>query len=247
MIGLALHLWVWLQPAPRPVPRLAFDTYVTRGADPASALPTVVILHGRDDALHGLPRALRHSSRPLRIVLPWGPRLHRDGTHAWFRRSEARSRLSTGEEVAGAASSVVALLADLQSSRLVAGRPVLVGYSQGASVALEVAVRAPGAVGEVFAIGGHFPPSRVPTTLVEHAVTHVLVGEDDRVMSAAVTLAQVHHLQALGYVVDAVRFPGQGHGIGPAMRRVALRRIHAALQAQGRDSGGVRAESSQLP
>lgn len=134
--------------------------------------------------------------------------------------------------MADAAARVVALLADLDAAGLVEGRPILVGYSQGAAVALEVSVAAPDAVGEVFAISGHFPPARVPTSLTEHAVTHVLVGEKDKVMSAAVTLQQVHRLQELGYVVDAIRFPGQGHGIGPAMRRFALRRIHAALRAQ---------------
>ncbi len=233
MFGLALHLWLWLQPPTPQVPSLAFDAYVTHGADPDAALPTVVILHGRDDALHGLPRALRHSSRPLRVVVPWGPRIQRDGTHAWFRRLNRKSRASVGAEVAGAAAQVVALLADLQASGRVAGRPVLVGYSQGAAVALEVSVSAPDSVAEVFALSGHFPAARVPTKLTDHAVTHVLVGEQDKVMSAAVTLAQVQRMQALGYVVDAARFPGQGHGVGPKMRSVALRGIHAALRLQG--------------
>ncbi|MCR9166058.1 MAG: alpha/beta hydrolase [Nannocystaceae bacterium] len=232
MFGLALQLWIWLQPSAPPTPTLAYDAYVTRGADPDEALPTVVILHGRDDALHGLPAALRYSSRRLRVVVPWGPRVQRDGTHAWFRRSEARSRMSDGTEVVGAASMVVGLLTDLQASGLVSGRPVLVGYSQGASVALEVSVAAPDSVSEVIAISGHFAPTRVPTELGEHAVTRVLVGERDTVMSAAVTLGQVRRMQALGYLVEAERFPGQGHGIGPKMRRTALRRIHAALRAQ---------------
>ena len=234
MIGLALHLWLWLRPSVPPAPSLAFDTYVTRGADPDATLPTVVILHGRDDALHGLPRALRHSSRPLRVVVPWGPKLHRDGTHAWFRRFNGQSRESVGAEVADAAALVVALLGDLQSSGRVAGRPILVGYSQGAAVALEVSVGAPESVGEVFALSGHFAPSRVPTTLAEHAVSHVLVGENDKVMSSAVALAQVQRMRTLGYEIQATRFPGQGHGVGPKMRRVALRGIHAALRAQGR-------------
>ena len=233
MIGLALQMWLWwAQPAGPTGPALTFDVHTSAGADPAAALPTVVILHGRDDALYGLPRALRNSKRPLRIVVPWGPRTQRDGTHAWFRRAEAHTADGQADEVTSAARRVVELLEGLQSSGLVLGRPVLVGYSQGAVVALQVSLEAPDAVGEVVAIAGHLPPAHVPDTLADHAITHVLIGEKDRVMSAKVSHQQVEHLQGLGFVVDAVAFPDHGHGMWPRMRRTALRRIHAALRVQ---------------
>lgn len=232
MIGLAFRMWLlWAQPVLTP---LAFDVHTSVGADPAAALPTVVILHGRNDALHGLPRALRNSKRPLRVVVPWGPRVKRDGTHAWFRRSEVRSPEGRADEVIAAAGQVADLLEGLRQSGLVEGRPILVGYSQGAVVALEVGLQAPDEVGEVVAISGYLPPAHVPTQLGHHAVTHVLIGEHDRVMSAKISLQQVEHLQGLGFTVDATEFPDQGHGMGPRMRRAALRRIHAALRAQTR-------------
>ena len=231
MIGLAFQMWLWwAQPT---APGLAFDVHTSAGADPTAPLPTVVILHGRDDALYGLPNALRNSKRPLRVVVPWGPRTQRNGTHAWFRRAEARTRDGHAAEVTAAAQQVVELLDGLQDSGLVQGRPGLVGYSQGAVVALQVSLEAPEAVGEVVAIAGHLPPAHVPDTLADHAITHVLIGEKDRVMSAKVSHQQVTHLQELGFVVDAVGFPNQGHGMGPRMRRTALRRIYAALRNQG--------------
>jgi len=224
-----MWLW-WTQPTTSP---LTFDVHTSAGAEATAVLPTVVVLHGRDDALHGLPRALRNSKRPLRVVVPWGPRVQRDGTHSWFRRSEARA-LDGGGEVTDAALQVVALLERLRASGVVKGRPILVGYSQGAAVALKVSLEAPDSVGEVVAISGHLPPAHLPNELAQHAVTHVLVGEKDRVMSARVSLQQVSHLQELGYVVDAVSFPEQGHGMGRKMRRTALRKIYAALRAQDR-------------
>lgn len=230
VIGLAFHLWLWLAQTP-PAP-LSYDVYTSAGAGSHEPLPTVVILHGRDDALHGLPHALRNADYPLRVIVPWGPRVRPNGTHAWFRRSELRSPDGEATEIRTAALQVVALLDTLRTSGSVLGRPVLVGYSQGATVALAVSLRAPDAVAEVVAISGHLPRSHLPETLRDHAVTHVLVGERDRVMLAKTSLRQVGYLQELGYAIDAVTFPEQGHGVGVRMRRFALRRVHTALRLQ---------------
>lgn len=235
MLRLAMQALLWCSTSPQP--QLSFDVYHSGGAGPHDVLPTVVLLHGRNDAFHGLRRALRYSRQPLRVVVPWGPYLQRDGTHAWFRRTEVRRGAGAGQEVLSAAVQVDELLRALLASGTVQGRPVLVGYSQGAAVALEVSVRHPESVGEVVAISGHLPPSHVPSSLQEHGVTHVLIGEDDRIMSAKVVLEQVQHLQALGYLIELVRFPDLAHGMSTKMRRVALRRIYAALSAQAARRG----------
>lgn len=241
MLALALQMWLWLgvpaetsdlADAGAHAGLLTFETQTTPGSDPQEALPTVVVLHGRDEALHGLPRALRATKEPLRVVLPKGPRVQRDGRHAWFRRSEARVCRSRSDEVTAVADQVSELLSSLIASGLVRGRPILVGYSQGAVVALEVSLRSPEVVGEVVAIGGYLPPSHVPQELVEHAATHVLFGAQDRVMSSKVSRRQVEHLRSLGFLIDADPFPGQGHGLSPKMRRAAVQRVRAGLRAQ---------------
>ncbi len=241
MLAVALQLWLWaaspvgsLQSVVSDVSAvpLTFETQTSRGSDPSQALPTVVLLHGRDEALHGLPRALRATSGPLRVVLPKGPRLQRDGKHAWFRRSAARVREGRSEEVTAAADQVSALMSSLVAAGLVEGRPILVGYSQGAVVALEVALRNPSVVGEVVAIGGYLPPAHLPEVLTDHAVTHVLYGTRDRVMSSAVSRRQVESLRELGFLFEADAFPGDGHGLSSKMRRAAVRQIRDALRTQ---------------
>ncbi len=230
MLGMALHLWLWFASSSPEL--LSFETRVTAGADPGKPMPTVVVLHGRDEALHGLHKALGRGRAPIRVIIPRGPRTGRGGKHAWFRPREARKKGARSEEVGQAAGQVIALLESLQASGTVEGRPVLVGYSQGAVVALEVSLRAPDVVAEVFALAGHLPPGHVPTELTEHAVTHLLVGESDRVMRWPVTRAQVSDMQALGFVVEAESFRGQGHGVGKPMRKAAVRGIRSALEAQ---------------
>ena len=242
MIRLAVQMWLsWAQPVEPP---LAFDVYESRAGETRTLLPTVVLLHGRNDALHGLPRALRNSKLPLRLVVPWGPRILRDGSHAWFRPGQVRKQSTVAGDIEDAARQVVELLSALQTTGVVQGRPVLVGYSQGATVALEVALRNPELVGEVVAISGHLPPAHVPVALKGHAVTHVLIGEEDRVMSAKICLEQVTRMRELGYLVEAVRFPKQGHGMSLEMRRVALRRIFSALRSQA--SVHAESDSAQL-
>ncbi len=230
MLGVALHLWLWL--ANTSPELLAYETRVTAGVDPGQPMPTVVVLHGRDEALHGLHKALARGRAPIRVIVPRGPRRGRGGKHAWFRPREAHTKAARSEEIAGAAAQVIALLEALQASGTVEGRPVLVGYSQGAVVALEVSLRAPGAVAEVFALAGHLPPGHVPTEFAEHAVTHVLGGDADRVMRWPVTRAQVAEMQALGFSVEASAFQGQGHGVGKPMRLAAVRGVRSALEAQ---------------
>lgn len=241
MLALALQMWLWsglpvetskIAAAGADAGRLAFETQVTAGADPSLALPTVVVLHGRGGALHGLPRALRATSSSLRVVVPKGPRVQRDGKHAWFRPSEARAHGRRSDEVSAVTDQVSDLLSSLVAAGLVRGRPILVGYSQGAVVALEVSLRNPDVVGEVIAIGGYLPPSHVPQELTEHAVTHVLFGSQDRVMSSKVSGRQVEHLRSLGFLIDADAFAGQGHGISPKMRQVVVRLVRAGLRAQ---------------
>lgn len=105
-------------------------------------------------------------------------------------------------------------------------RTTLIGFSQGAIMALESTQQAqPGAVGRVVAIAGRFaqPPRRAPAGVV----LHLMHGDADRVMPVELAVAAERALRALGAVATLDRFPGLGHGLDARVVDAIVRRIEA--------------------
>jgi len=101
-----------------------------------------------------------------------------------------------------------------------AGHTALVGFSQGAIMALESTQLPQPAAGRVIAIAGRFaqPPRAAPP----HVRLHLLHGEQDRVMPPALATDAASHWAALGGSATLDLFPGLGHGIDArVVRRVA--------------------------
>jgi phospholipase/carboxylesterase len=88
----------------------------------------------------------------------------------------------------------------------------LLGFSQGAIMALESSQRAaPPIASRVVAIAGRFaqPPRRAPADVA----VHLLHGEQDQVMPITLAVEAQRELSALGVPTTLDRFPGLGHGI----------------------------------
>lgn len=104
---------------------------------------------------------------------------------------------------------------------------VLVGFSQGAILALESTQvdRAP-AAGRVVALAGRFaePVRRVPAGVHFHLVH----GEDDRVVPTRFSVEAAGALQALGADVTLDLLPGLGHGIDARALRLVLEHLDRA-------------------
>lgn len=97
---------------------------------------------------------------------------------------------------------------------------VLVGFSQGAIMALESTQQSEPIAGRVIAIAGRFaqPPRIAPPQVL----LHLLHGEQDGVMPAALATDAVAQWCALGGAATLDLFPGLGHGIDArVVRRVA--------------------------
>lgn len=87
----------------------------------------------------------------------------------------------------------------------------LIGFSQGAIMALEATQLVEPPAGRVVAIAGRFAqPARVAPA---GTVVHLLHGEDDRVMPAGLAADALAQLRALGTRATLDVFPGLGHGI----------------------------------
>ncbi|CAD5366967.1 Esterase YpfH [Rubrivivax sp. A210] len=107
-----------------------------------------------------------------------------------------------------------------------AAATTLIGFSQGAIMALEASQQASAPAGRVIAIAGRFaqPPRVAPaaTTL------HLMHGDQDRVMAVGLAVEADQQLRALGAKATLDLFAGLGHGIdGRVVERIAQRLAEA--------------------
>jgi phospholipase/carboxylesterase len=111
-----------------------------------------------------------------------------------------------------------------------APRTTLLGFSQGAIMALESTQLEQGpACGCVVAIAGRFAqgPSRAPAG----TRIHLLQGETDPVMPARLAVDAAAKLRALGGQVTLDLFPGLGHGIDRRVLEKVLERLREDASA----------------
>jgi phospholipase/carboxylesterase len=96
----------------------------------------------------------------------------------------------------------------------------LIGFSQGAVMALEATQQAASPARRVIAIAGRF--AQAPRVAPALAVLHLLHGEQDRVMPPALGADAAAQWRALGGEATLDLFPGLGHGIDARLvQRVA--------------------------
>lgn len=99
----------------------------------------------------------------------------------------------------------------------------LVGFSQGAILALEAVSAHDGLAGRVLAFAGRY--ARLPEVAPQATTLHFFHGADDTVIPAQAARAAIERLAALGgdATIDIAR--GIGHEIPPALVEAALHRL----------------------
>lgn len=105
-----------------------------------------------------------------------------------------------------------------------AARTTLIGFSQGAIMALASTQAAgPSGNGRVIAIAGRFaqPPHQAPAGFA----VHLMHGEQDRVMPVALAVEADRALRQLGAISTLDRFAGLGHGIDARVVAAIARRL----------------------
>lgn len=96
-------------------------------------------------------------------------------------------------------------------ARVDARSTTLIGFSQGAIMALEATQTEPAVASRVVAIAGRF--AQLPTTVPPRTSVHLLHGDDDGVMPVAHAVEAAQTLQSMGAKVTLDRFARLGHGI----------------------------------
>ncbi len=105
----------------------------------------------------------------------------------------------------------------------------LVGFSQGAIMALETTRHEPALAGRVIALAGRF--AELPQRPAPRTTLHLLHGMRDAVIPASLTRAAAEHLVAIGADVTADLLPGLGHGIDDALVERLLERLQTHVPA----------------
>lgn len=182
------------------------------GAPLESAAGAVILLHGRgagaEDML-GLAEAL---GRPdLAFVAPQAP------GRTWYPYSFLAPLADNEPALTHALSRVDATVAGLGSKGFAAGRIVLLGFSQGACLALEYAARHARRYGGVAALSGGLigPEGTTRDYAGTLAGTPVFIGCGDR--DGHIPLWRVQEstgvLQGMGAEVNERIYPGMGHSV----------------------------------
>jgi len=104
-----------------------------------------------------------------------------------------------------------------------AERAILVGFSQGAIMALESTQRPAILAGQVISFSGRFASH----PKIAHAGTtiNLIHGDEDPIIAASYSRAAASQLQALGTKVSVDIVPEMGHGIDQRMLSIALKRL----------------------
>ena len=99
----------------------------------------------------------------------------------------------------------------------------LLGFSQGAIMALESTQQAVPVSAHVVAIAGRFASG--PRVAPQSSRLHLLHGEADSVMPIALSIQAVETLRSLGARATLDRFPGLGHSIDARVVKRVIERI----------------------
>jgi len=196
-----------------------------------AASPLYIYLHGRGGTgLSMTPVADRFAQ-----VYPQAAHLIPDGFDAcdtaregrqWFSAREVTEETRI-ERVRAALPALVDFIRDAQAHfALAPPATALVGFSQGAIVALETAQAYPGVVGRVVAIAGRY--ARLPDSPPD-AVIHLVHGKEDAVVLARHSVDAATRLVALGGDVTADIVPGITHTPHPELVDRALGHLQTFL------------------
>ena len=182
------------------------------GPSPEQARLVAILLHGRGASAEDiLGLAHQFTSRDVAYLAPQA------AGSTWYPYSFL-APLEQNEPWLGSALSVVGgLIEDLAQRGIPSERVVLMGFSQGACLALEFAARHARRYAGVVAFSGGLigPPGTARDYAGEFAGTPVFIGCSD--VDAHIPVARVYESTAvfrrMGAIVDERIYPGMGHTI----------------------------------
>lgn len=195
-------------------------------ATPAQQL--ILLFHGVGDnpvAMGEIGSYFAHSFPQALVVSVGGPEVFGDaGGRQWF-SVENVTEDNRVERIAQVMPSFIDIVRYWQRHSGVSyAATALVGFSQGAIMALEALISTAKLAGRVVAFSGRF--ARLPTANVGDSVVHLIHGQDDAVINVEHAQAAAECLQRHGVDFTLDVEPNVGHVINQGMMDNALERLH---------------------
>lgn len=198
---------------------------IRAGAPATRATSGVVMLHGRGGSAGDILSILSHSGLPdVAAIAPQAP------GHSWWPTSFLAPMAQMQPFVASGVTAATDALAALEAEGIPRNRLWLLGFSQGACLALETFARTGEGLAGVFAFSGG-----LVGTADKGTASAALYGHADKALDypgrrdGAKVWLSVHDrdphiplqrvtdtaaaLRAMGATVDLCRYPGAGHGV----------------------------------
>lgn len=213
--------------------RLAARGVVGDGAPLHRATGVVVALHGRGGSAEGMRNLFAALARPdLALVAPAAHGAAPDAAASWYPQRFVAPLAANQPWLDRALAQVAGLLEALAEAGVPAGRVVLAGFSQGACLALETAIRRPAPYAAVLGFAGGYigppeadPRSPPPGRPLAGVPVLLACAEADPHIPAARVRRTADLMAAMGARVDLRLRPGADHAID----RAGLQAARAAL------------------
>ena len=186
------------------------------GAHPEDLVPLGMAL------AHHLPHAQIVSIRsphPCSMGVGW----------EWFSVAGV-SEANRPERVAQAMPGFLDAVASWQKqANVTTAHTVLIGFSQGAIMALEASLAKPGLAGRVFALAGRL--ATTPQCSASPTIIHLLHGNQDPVMPVQLALSARQQLSEMGTQVTLQQFDGLAHHIDERVLEAILEHLKPCDEA----------------
>jgi phospholipase/carboxylesterase len=214
--------------------RLRYLERTLGGADAATPLPMVIMIHGLGDKpRHDWFNAAAAITTPMRLIMPQAPTPH-DGGFAWFPfRVGDNDSDALARGIASAADELARSIELLRARRPTLGRPIVTGFSQGGMLSYALALRNPKLIELSHPISGLLPEPLWPKdkpAATRYPPIVAMHGDADDIVPIEPARQLRAQLGRLGYAISLREFAGVRHQITPAMDAYTVELLDATAR-----------------